>query len=104
MLSNNKEPEEEIDLEIVTWNTEEYLLDSTTYLEEIQESVQEIGIHLSYRFENLHDRSIIADNRWKITLGRGLDIFEKSENRFSVADIEQTRRKCKACEITYLRF
>lgn len=104
MLSNNKEPEEEIDLEIVTWNTEEYLLDSTTYLEEIQESVQEIGIHLSYRFENLHDRSIIADNRWKITLGRGLDIFEKSENRFSIADIEQTRRKCKACEITYLRF
>ncbi|MEL1241681.1 BREX system Lon protease-like protein BrxL [Flavobacterium flavipallidum] len=104
MLSSNKELEEEIDLEIVTWNTEEYLQDSTTYLEEIQESVQEIGIHLSYRFENLHDRSIIADNRWKITLGRGLDIFEKSENRFSVADIEQTRRKCKSCEITYLRF
>lgn len=104
MLSNNKEPEEEIDLEIVTWNTEEYLLDSTTYLEEIQESVQEIGIHLSHRFENLHDRNIMADNRWKITLGRGLDIFEKSENRFSVADIDQTRRKCKACEITYLKF
>ena len=103
MLSNNKEPEEEIDLEIVTWNTEEYLSDSKTYLDEIQESVQEIGIHLSYRFENLHDRNIIADNRWKITLGRGLDIFEKSENRFSVADLEQTRRKCKACEITYLR-
>ncbi|GAQ49972.1 TPA: BREX system Lon protease-like protein BrxL [Flavobacterium psychrophilum] len=102
MLSNNKEPEEEIDLEIVTWNTEEYLSDSKTYLDEIQESVQEIGIHLSYRFENLHDRNIIADNRWKITLGRGLDIFEKSENRFSVADLEQTRRKCKACEITYL--
>lgn len=103
MLSNNKEPEEEIDLEIVTWNTEDYLADSTTYLEEIMESVQEIGIHLTYRFENLHDRNIMADNRWKITLGRGLDIFEKSENRFSVADIEQTRRKCKACEITYLK-
>ncbi|UOK42511.1 MULTISPECIES: BREX system Lon protease-like protein BrxL [Flavobacterium] len=104
MLSSNKEPEEEIDLEIITWNTEEYLQDSTTYLEEIQESVQEIGIRLSHRFENLHDRNIMADNRWKITLGRGLDIFEKSENRFSVADIDQTRRKCKACEITYLRF
>lgn len=103
MLSNNKDLEEEIDLEIVTWNTDEYLLDSTTYLEEIQESVQEIGIHLSHRFENLHDRNIMADNRWKITLGRGLDIFEKSENRFSVADIDQTRRKCKACEITYLK-
>lgn len=104
MLNNNKEPEEEINLEIITWNIEEYLQDSVGYLEEIQESVQEIGINLTYRFENLHDRSIIADNRWKITLGRGLDIFEKSENRFSVADIDQSRRKCKACEITYLRF
>jgi ATP-dependent Lon protease len=104
MLNNNKEPEEEIDLEIVTWNNEEYLQESINYLEEIQESVQEIGINLMYRFENLHDRNILADNRWKITLGRGLDIFEKSENRFSVGDIEQTRRKCKACEITYLRF
>lgn len=104
MLNNNKDPEEEINLEIVTWNIEDYLQDSVGYLEEIQESVQEIGINLTYRFENLHDRSIIADNRWKITLGRGLDIFEKSENRFSVADIDQSRRKCKACEITYLRF
>lgn len=104
MLSSNKEPDEEIDLEIVTWNSEEYLDDSTSYLEEIQESVLEIGINLSHRFENLHDRNIMADNRWKITLGRGLDIFEKSENRFSVADIDQTRRKCKSCEITYLRF
>lgn len=103
MLSSNKEIEEEIDLEIVTWNTDDYLSDSTTYLEEIQESVQEIGIHITYRFENLHDRNIMADNGWKITLGRGLDIFEKSENRFSVADIDQTRRKCKACEITYLK-
>ena len=79
MISSIKEPDEEIELEIVTWNNEEYLNDSISYLEEIQESVLEIGIHLFYRFENLHDRYITADNTWKITLGRGLDIFEKSE-------------------------
>ena len=47
--------------------------------------------------------SSLADNGWKITLGRGLDIFEKVEGRFNVAGIDQTKRKCKACEITYLR-
>jgi ATP-dependent Lon protease len=53
--------------------------------------------------ENHHDRFIAADNGWKITLGRGLDIFEKIEGRFNVADMDQTKRKCKSCEMTYLK-
>ena len=28
MLSNIKEPEEELDLEVVTWNNEEFMMDS----------------------------------------------------------------------------
>ena len=46
---------------------------------------------------------IAADNGWKINLGRGLDIFEKTEGRFNVADLDQSRRKCRSCEITYLK-
>lgn len=103
MLGNNKDPEEEINLEVVTFNNEDYISDSIAYLDELAESVLEIGIHLTYRMENHHDRYIAADNGWKITLGRGLDIFEKIEGRFNVADIDQNRRKCKSCEITYLK-
>lgn len=62
-----------------------------------------LGIHLTYRLEEHHDRYIAADNGWKITLGRGLDIFEKIEGRFNVADIDQTKRKCKSCELTFIR-
>lgn len=62
-----------------------------------------LNFNRTFRFENNHDRFIAADNGWKITLGRGLDIFEKIEERFSVADIDQTKRKCKSCEFTYLR-
>jgi ATP-dependent Lon protease len=104
MLGNNKALEDEINLEIVSWNDEAYLNDSVSYFEELQESVAEIGINLTYRMENHHDRFIAADNGWKITLGRGLDIFEKIEGRFNVADMDQTKRKCKSCEMTYLRF
>lgn len=103
MLSNNKDPEDHINLEIVTWNNEEYIEDSRNNLDELAQNVQNIGINLTYRFENHHDRFIAADNGWKITLGRGLDIFEKIEERFSVADLDQTKRKCKATEITYLK-
>ena len=103
MLGNNKAPEDQINLELVTWNHEEYLEDSKASLEELAVNVKSIGINLTFRFENNHDRFIAADNGWKITLGRGLDIFEKIEERFSVADIDQTKRKCKACEMTYLK-
>lgn len=103
MLANNKDPEQEINLEVVSWNQEEYLEDSRANFEELAAAVQELGIHLTYRMENHHDRYIAADNGWKITLGRGLDIFEKMEGRYNVAEIDQTKRKCKACEVTYLR-
>lgn len=103
MLDNNKNPEDEINLEVVSWNHEEYLQDSINSFEEMKVAVLDLGIHLTYRMESHHDRYIAADNGWKITIGRGLDIFEKIEGRFNVADIDQTKRKCKSTEITYLR-
>ena len=103
MLGNNKALEDEVNLEIISWNDEAYINDSISYFEELQESVTDLGINLTYRMENHHDRYIAADNGWKITLGRGLDIFEKIEGRFNVADMDQTKRKCKSCEITYLK-
>ncbi|MCD8415976.1 BREX system Lon protease-like protein BrxL [Tenacibaculum dicentrarchi] len=103
MLSDNKAPEDEINLEIITWNNEEFIRDSIFNFEEIQENVATIGIHLTYRLEEHHDCFIATDNGWKITLGRGLDIFEKIEGRFNVADIDQTKRRCKSCELTYFK-
>ena len=103
MLSQIKAPEDQINLEVVSWNHEEYLEDSKYNFEELQESVSSLGIHLTYRLEEHHDRYIAADNGWKITLGRGLDIFEKIEGRFNVADIDQTKRKCKSCELTFIQ-
>lgn len=105
MLDSIKEPDQEIELEVVTFNTPDHLQDSADNFEELKENLQDLGIHLSYRFDaQLHDRSIYANNGWKISLGRGLDIFDRIEGRFNIADIDQTRRKCKACDITFLRF
>ena len=103
MLANNKNPEDELSLEVVTWNDDEHIPVSMQHLDEIQENLADLGIAMTYRMEQHHDRFIAADNGWKITLGRGLDIFEKYEGRFNVASLDQTKRKCKACELTYLR-
>ena len=103
MLGYNKELEQEIDLEVVSWNNEEFMNDSLATYQELESSVLDLGINFTYRWEQHHDRFIAADNGWKVTLGRGLDIFEKIEGRFNVADIDQTKRKCKSCELTYIK-
>lgn len=104
MLSNVKSIEDQINLEVISWNHEEYMEDSIFNFEEMKESVSSMGINLTYRLEDHHDRYIAADNGWKITLGRGLDIFEKNEGRFNVAELDQTKRRCKSCELTYIQF
>jgi len=105
MLANNKNTDEEIELNVTTWNeSDEMLKLSSENLNEIAESVFDMGIKMSFEFNpNQHDRFILADNGWKIVLGRGLDIFLKPEGKFNVADLYQEKRKCRATEITYLR-
>jgi len=103
MLSEIKKEEEEVSVHLVTWNDEEHIKQSEENLYELSNAVEEIGINLTYEFADVHDRSITADNGWKIILGRGLDIFEKPEGRFDIGAINQERRQCKACEITILK-
>lgn len=105
MLAKIKKADEEIELNVTTWNeSDEMLKLSTENLNEIAESVFDLGIKMSFDFNpNQHDRYIKADNGWKIILGRGLDIFLKPEGKFNVAELYQEKRKCRATEITYLR-
>jgi ATP-dependent Lon protease len=103
MLSQEKSPEDEIDLHVISNNNPEHLEDSRADFEDLQENVADLGIHLTYEFADVHDRSIISDNGWKINLGRGLDIFDRIEGKFNAADLDQTKRKCKACDITFMR-
>ena len=103
MLAETKAPDQEIHLHVITWNSDEYKPESIANFEEMAESLLDVGIHLTYEFQQLHDRNITANNGWKISLGRGLDIFDRYEGRFNIAEIDQARRKCKACDISYFR-
>lgn len=102
MLSQIKHDDDQIELQIISWNTEDHMADSINNFEELSDSVSESGIKLTYEFADLHDRSIVAENGWKIILGRGLDMFEPYEGKFNVASLDQGKRKCKDCEITFI--
>jgi ATP-dependent Lon protease len=97
--------DEIINLHLVTsyetpYNKEE----SMGKFEELKKSLESNKINFTYNFdENLHDRWIEIDNGWRITLGRGLDIFQKPEGRFSLGFIDQTKRRCKETSIVYTR-
>ena len=53
---------------------------------------------------NFHARSITTDTGWKITIDRGLDIFQKYESGpFSLEQAMQESRLTRGAEVTYLR-
>ncbi len=59
-----------------------------------------MGIEFTYDFKADLDRLIKTDTGRTITLGRGLDIYEKF-NRFSLRRSNQTNRRCKAFSVSY---
>lgn len=73
-------------------------------LDELKKGLIRDHIEFDYVFDNtLHDRWIETDTGWRIILGRGLDIFQKQDDKFTLGFLDQTKRKCKATTITYTR-
>lgn len=73
-------------------------------LDQLQESASAKRVTFSYAFDRAkHDRYIETDTGWRISLGRGLDIFHRAEGRFSLGFIDQTQRQCKETSIIYSR-
>jgi ATP-dependent Lon protease len=104
LISEKKDPETEVKLNLITSNNEDYIDGAKDAFEQMTYSLESIGINFSYVFDdNIHDRSIVLDNGWKIVLGRGLDIWQKTGGWYDVNEYIQEKRLCKACEITFIR-
>ncbi len=73
-----------------------------TKLSELKIGLSKDQIDFDYILDSsIHDRWIEADTGWRIILGRGLDIFQKPDDKFTLGFMDQTKRKCKATTITY---
>lgn len=104
LIAETKAPGEEIKIHLVTNNSEDYIENVKGAFAEIIDSVSSLGIDLSYEFNEVqHDRSIDLNNGWKIILGRGLDIWQKTNGRYDIAEYYQEKRICKEFEMTVIK-
>ena len=101
MLINTR-PVDDLKLNLFTNEEEERIPDLIDKLEDIKDDLASYGIEFEYKLRDFHDRCIKTDTGWTITLGRGLDIFEKY-NTYSIASSRQDMRKCKDFMVTFMR-
>lgn len=108
MLAVRKAPEDEISIHLVTCVDENYREKQQSNLIAVEAAGAVAGICFTWEFDGtntIHARHITSDTGWKISLDRGLDIFQKFEmnDAFSLANRLQAYRQVKGFEVTYLR-
>lgn len=106
LIEQNKEETEEVEVELITSIDEFNSTQQEENLSSIRTSCFAMGIKFSYRFDDLaHARSITTDTGWKISLDRGLDIYQNCERKdfFAFTTRLQKYRPCKQFEITYIK-
>lgn len=101
-----KDPADSVEVDLVTGRCEFNPQKQDEFLGQIQVAAAEANIQFSWRFDDLiHARHIQTDTGWKITLDRGLDIFQRYEmnNSFSLSNRLQEQRQVKQFEVTYIK-
>lgn len=103
-----KAQDEEVSVHLITTEDEFNGDQQKENFEKIKESSRAVGVHFTWEFDGkgtIHARHIMIDNVWKISLDRGLDIFQHYEmnDAFTFSNRMQQQRPCKAFEITYIK-
>lgn len=101
MLINTR-PVDDLKLNLITNEEEDKIPELIDRLDDIKDDLATYGINFEYKFRDFHDRCIKTDTGWTISLGRGLDMFEKY-NTFSIASSKQDMRKCKEFTATFMK-
>lgn len=104
----HKSQEDEVAVHLVTTEDEFKHEQQLENLEKMKESASFIGINFTWEFDTsgtIHARHIITDHGWKISLDRGLDIFQHYDmnDAFTFANRLQQFRPCKAFEVTFIK-
>ena len=99
---------DEVVVSLVTVEDELKADQQREWLNQIQSSMYSVGIKFGYSFDNSgsqHARHVVTDHGWKISLDRGLDIFQQYDmnDAFQLSNRIQKHRACKAFEVTYIK-
>lgn len=92
-------------VELITSIEHDYQKDETSKkLDEIKESLADAGIEMTYRFEQtIHDREIRTDTGWHVSIGRGLDIYQKPDSWLQIGASNLDLRPCMETKVSIFR-
>jgi ATP-dependent Lon protease len=104
----HKATDEEVSVHLVTTEDEFKGEQQKDNFEKMKESASAVGVNFTWEFDGtgtIHARHIVTDHGWKISLDRGLDIFQHYEmnDAFTFANRLQQYRPCKAFEVTFIK-
>lgn len=107
MVLLNKAEGDDVNIKLITQFDEEHEEENKERLEQLKNSLDSSGIIFEYEFDQsmgFHARSIVTDTGWKISIDRGLDIFQAYDfkNPFNLANTLQEERLSRGFEVTYL--
>ena len=103
-----KAPEDQVNVHLVTCPDTINIQRQQEHLDAVVAACEGTGVTFSWAFDGTgtsHARHVVTDTGWKISLDRGLDIFQQypMNDAFSLANRLQEHRAVKQFEITYLR-
>jgi ATP-dependent Lon protease len=107
MIMQIQEVGEEVSVHLRTTRGSQYDSEQEGLLEQIVDSFAGTPVNFTYDItddKSLHARYITTDTGWKITIDRGLDVFQPFDRKdaFSLEANVQEARRCRAFEVTYL--
>ncbi|WP_170385551.1 MULTISPECIES: BREX system Lon protease-like protein BrxL [unclassified Ruegeria] len=107
VVIRQKNPEDQVAVELITAPNDGDIAKQREFLDEIVASCAAAGVDFSWKFDEAgtaHARHIVTDTGWKISLDRGLDIYQHfGSSAFSLAGRFQEHRAVKQFEVTYLK-
>jgi len=103
-----KAPEDQVSVELITCPDEGGIGKQRENLDAIVAACEGTGVTFTWRFDGTgtaHARHVVTDTGWKISLDRGLDIFQhyQMNDAFTFANRMQEQRALKQFEITYIK-
>jgi ATP-dependent Lon protease len=98
---------DEVSVHLITGSDQETMEKQVENLGQVQDSFAGTSTPFTWEIDaspNFHARSITTDHGWKITIDRGLDLFQRFEfSAFNAATVMQEARMTKGCEVSYIR-
>ena len=70
----------------------------------LAESLADAGVELSWRFDDkIHDRELRTDTGWCIRIGRGLDIYQRTDSWIQIGATNLNVRPCMETKVSILK-